>query len=96
MKYEVLDSVLLGAKKSFNRGDTVTAADLTDAGFDVEFLLKNKSIEVMRGTESYDEDLAETAKGGKGGKAADPFAAGRKPLGPIAPNGGGASPAGKS
>lgn len=101
MKYEVLDSVLMGAEKSFKRGEAVTAKQLTDAGFDVEFLLNNKSIEGMRGTEADDEPIDVDAKGpgGRGAapKSADPFA-GRKPVagGVAAPNAGGVPHTGKS
>ncbi len=51
MKYEVTEGVLLGQDKSFKRGDMVTPDELTAAGFDVEFLKKNNSLEALRGTE---------------------------------------------
>jgi hypothetical protein len=51
MKYEVTEGFLLGQTKTFKRDQIVTPEELTEAGFDVEFLKKNNSIEVLRGTE---------------------------------------------
>lgn len=60
MKYEVLDSHLMAPDKVFKRGEVVTPDDLTGAGFDVDFLLKNKSIEPLKG--SYDDAKVQQVK----------------------------------
>lgn len=65
MKYEVLFSHLMATipnspDKVFKRGEVVTAKDLTDAGFEVEFLLKNSAIEPLKG--SYDAGEVEPVK----------------------------------
>ena len=52
-RYEVKHAMLMSQdmNKAKRRGDIVTAADLKDAGHDVDFLLKNDAIEVLRGSE---------------------------------------------
>ena len=68
MKYEVIHSVLMGAAKSFKRGEELTPEQLTEAGFDVEFLVRNGAVEPMRGTfEPGDVPAADLSVGGKPG-----------------------------
>lgn len=84
MKYKVLHSHVHAQNRDpFKRDDIVTKQDLTDAGHDVDFLLRNDAIEALPGTEDAGDD--------------DPKKAGVKlsNVGPKAPNAG-ASPAGKS
>ncbi len=68
MKYEVVHSVLMGASKSFKQGEEVSPEQLTEAGFDVEFLVANGAIEPMRGTFEPGDVPAADLSGGKSGE----------------------------
>jgi len=52
MKYKVAHSILSSPNKTFKRDEIVTPAELTDAGFDVEFLKRNNAIDSLEGTEA--------------------------------------------
>ncbi len=68
MKYEVIHSVLMGAAVSFKQGDEVSPEQLTEAGFDVEFLANAGAIEPMRGTFQPGEVPAADLSAGKRGE----------------------------